>query len=119
MTFIIDGFDMTPYIAHQGLKWSRNDVDGPNAGRALNAKMIRDRVATKYRWDVTCIPVTSAQQAIILQKIKPEYVMLTYTDPETNTDKTAEYYSNNVPSTLFTSGRGGLWTGLTFPLIER
>lgn len=118
MTFSINGFDMTPYIAHNGLKWSRNDVDGPNAGRDLDAFMHRDFVATKCRWDVTCIPLRSDVLSMILSVIAPESVTLTYTDPVTNTDKTGTFYSNNVPATMFTSGRGGLWTGVTFPLIE-
>ena len=35
MTFTIDGVNILPYIAHRGLKWSRQDVDGPDAGRNL------------------------------------------------------------------------------------
>lgn len=120
MTFSIGGTDITPYIAFGGLKWSRNDVDGPNAGRMQNGEMERDRVATKYRWDVTCRPLTAAEQATILALIEPEYINLTYLDPKDNTVKTARYYSNNFPSTYMIRRSNGeeWWNGLTFPLIE-
>lgn len=110
--------DLTPFIAHQGLKWSRNDVDGPNAGRDMTGTMHRDYLGTKYRFDVTCIPLSSAQLSTILQAIAPQEVELTYTDPKTNTDKTGRFYSNNFPATMYWSGKGGLWIGLAFPLIE-
>ena len=56
---VIDGTDITPYIKYQGVKWTRNDIDGPNAGRTLSGLMVRDRVATKIRLDITCRPITS------------------------------------------------------------
>lgn len=118
MTFKINGVDITPYIAHEGLKWSRNDVDGPNAGRDLTGLMHRDYKGTKYRWDITCIPMKADVLSTLLQLIAPISVTLEYTDPVTNTDKVGTYYSNNFPATMFTSGRGGLWTGFAFPLIE-
>lgn len=118
MTFQIDGVDITPYIANSGLKWSRNDVDGSTAGRDMTGVMHRDYISTKVRWDVTCIPLTSAQLSTILTLIAPQSVTLTYTDPVTGTDVSGTFYSNNYPATVFTSGGGGLWTGLAFPLIE-
>lgn len=120
MVFEINGVDITPYIAFNGIKWSRNDVDGPNAGRAMDGNMVRDRVSTKIRWDITCIPLTAAQQATILQLIEPISVVVRYTDPMTGTITTGKYYSNNFPSTyLMTDSRGTeLWNGLAFPLIQ-
>lgn len=121
MVFKIGTHDITPYIAFGGLKWSRNDVDGPNAGRMQNGEMVRDRVAIKYRWDVTCRPLTAAEQSLILSMIEPEFVPVTYTDPMTNTERTDMYYSNNFPSTFLMVGNNGqeYWSGLAFPLIMK
>lgn len=125
MTFeIYDGIsyvDITPYIALGGLKWSRNDVDGPNAGRMMNAEMQRDRIATKIRWDVTCRPLTSDEQSTILQLIQPEFVQVKCLDPITNTVAEDWYYSNNFPSTFLIRYPNGTeyWNGLTFPLIMK
>ena len=112
--------DIMPYIASGGIKWSRNDVDGPNAGRMQNGYMQRDRVATKYRWDITCRPLTAAEQAIVLQLIEPQYIMVQYTDPLNNVTVANYCYSNNFPSTYLIKGSDGqdYWTGLAFPVIQ-
>lgn len=113
--------DITPYIAHGGLKWSRNDVDGANAGRTQDGTMERDRVAIKYRWDVTCRPLTASEQATLLTLINDQYFLLEYTDPVDNAVKTAECYSNNFPSTYLIQYPNGTeyWNGLAFPVIMR
>lgn len=120
MIFRIGGVDITPYIAFNGLKWSRNDVDGPNAGRNAQGDMIRDRVAIKYRWDITCRPLTAQEQVIILQLIQPVEVVLDFTDPLDLNVKSGMYYSNNFPSTYYIRRENGteIWTGLAFPLVQ-
>ena len=119
MTVKINNVDITPYIAFGGLKWSRNDVDGVNAGRNINGKMIRDRVATKIRLDITCIPLESSVLQTILNLIYPEYVTVTYDDPMYGR-RTARMYSNNNPASFAISRHNGkeIWDGITFPLIE-
>ena len=41
--------DITPYIAFQGLTFSRNDVDAPDAGRDMSGLMHRGRVGVKEK----------------------------------------------------------------------
>ncbi len=121
MVMEINGFDIVPYIAFQGLKWQRSDIDGPNAGRNMSGDTIRDRIAIKIRWDVTCRPLTSSELSKILQSIEPEFVTVTYTDPVTNSVKSDQFYSNNFPVSYLIKRPNGteLWGGLTFPLIQR
>lgn len=120
MVFQINGVDITPYIAYQGLQWQRSDIDGPNAGRAMDGTMYRDRVATKIRWDVTCRPLTAQEASIVLSAVMPEFVNVTYTDPITNTQVTKECYSNNIPAQFLMNIAGKqYWGGITFPIIER
>ena len=115
--------DITPYIAFGGLKWSRNDVDGDSTGRMIeDGNMFRDRIATKYRWDITCRPITASEQALILTLIQPVFVECKYTDPLTNTVvEDVEYYANNFPSTFCIARDDGteIWSGLAFPLIQK
>ena len=113
--------DILPYIALEGLKYSRNDVDGANTGRTQDGTMVRDRVASKVRWDVTCRPLYAPELAKVLQLIKPVFFTLRYTDPETNTTKMGTFYSNNVPAQFKLHRKNGaeLWVGLTFPVIEQ
>ena len=122
MVFKINGIDITPYIAKQGVKWTRNDVDGPNTGRSIeNAYLVRDRLATKIRLDITCRPLKASETKVLLQAIYPEYVTVTYTDPMAGGEVTKEMYSNNVPASFLLQRPDGTewWNGITFPLIER
>ena len=121
MVFKINGLEITPYIAFGGLAWQRSDVDGPNAGREQDGTLVRDRIAIKYRWDVTCRPLTGAELSAILKAIEPEWVTLEYEDPVTATVKTAQFYSNNIPATFAIKRRNGtvVWSGVTFPLIMK
>lgn len=119
MTAKISGVDITPFIAYGGWKWQRADVDGPNAGRGLDGNLIRDRVAIKYRFDVTCIPLTATQFATIQQLIEPVSFSVTFTDPMTNSTRTEQMYSNNYSANFQRITRQGVeyYAGFTFPLI--
>lgn len=121
MTLIVDGVDLAPYIAYQGIKWQRSDVDGPNAGRSIQGTMIRDRVATKIRLDVTCRPLYLEEAKIVLQAILPEFITVTYTDPMYGKNITKTMYSNNNPAQFLIKRPSGreMWGGITFPLVEK
>ena len=118
--FEIGGADISSFIAEDGITWTRNDIDGPNAGRTINGKMIRDRVATKIRLDVTCRPLKQSEASTVLTSIMPEFVTVHYIDP-VDGEVTRTMYSNNNPavvSTVFDDGTVR-FTGITFPLIEQ
>lgn len=112
---------MTPYIAARGVKWQRSDVDATTAGRGLDGKLMRNRVATKIRLDITCIPLTADKASIVLSAIMPEWVTVTYTDPQIGGEVTKTMYSNNNPASFLMKRPDGTeyWDGITFPLIER
>lgn len=120
MTFTINNVDMTPYIAAKnGIKWTRNDLEAPNAGRLLNGTMMRGRVAIKMKLEVTCRPLTKSELSTVLNLIKPEFVTVYYDDPQDGVS-IRTMYSNNVPATFLVKRSNGeeRWT-LTFPLVER
>ena len=120
MTLTINNVDMVPYIAYGGLKWSRNDIDAPNTGRAMDGLMYRGRVTTKIRLDVTCRLLKADELRLVLNTILPEYVTVTYDDPMYGT-VTKTMYSNNNPAVYQLHKNDGreYWSGVTFPLIER
>ena len=120
MILVIDGEDITDYIAFGGLKWSRNDVDAPNSGRALDGTMIRDRVATKIRLDITCRPLKADELSKLLNLIQPEYVSVEYDDPLMGR-RTGIFYANNNPATYCMRWADGTewWNEVSFPLVER
>lgn len=131
----IDGVDITPYIAYQGVQWSRNDVDGPNAGRTMSGLMIRDRVATKIRLDITCRPLKTDELRTLLNIIYPEFVTVVYDDPMQGLVSKTMYANNNKAQFLqryepeetdcqWICGKDPgqpyeRWFNVTFPLVER
>jgi len=120
MILTINGVDITPFIASGGIKWSRNDIEAPNTGRTMDGTMMRGRVTTKIRLDITCIPLVASDLSTVLNAIYPEFVTVRYTDPMYGT-RIVTMYSNNNPASFLVKKPNGdeYWTGITFPLIER
>lgn len=114
-------FNLTPYVKIPGgWKVKRNDVEGPNAGRNISASMIRDRIATKYTFDVSCIPMISKPYLdIILSVIDPESFRIRYKDEGANDWTYRNVYTNNFAwSYLFRRGGVEYYDGLSFTLVE-
>jgi len=112
--------DITPYIKYQGLTFSRNDIDAPDAGRDMSGLMHRGRVASKEKMNVTTIPITRAQSSMIQSLLYPETFIVRVTPyPRTNAEATFYMYSNNVKVTILQHREDGEdIQELTFPLIE-
>lgn len=118
--------DLSSYIAYNGLKWSRNDIDASDAGRdTQDGLMHRARVAIKIRLDVTCRPLEESEATTVLQAILPEWLDIQYFDPQSGAirggvNNPVKFYSNNIPATfLIRQGTTNRWTGIAFPLIEQ
>ena len=113
--------DITWAIAFQSLDASRNDVDGPNAGRVIqDALMTRDRLATKYKWNITTYPIKLSQAAEIEALLMPEFfrIRTDYYTPGTNTVYTV--YANNVTKAyVINRANGDPLVKLSFPIVER
>lgn len=112
--------DITPYIAWQGLDGSRNDVDGQNAGRVIeNALMTRDRLATKYKWNITTYPLEATTAKMIEELLMPEFFKIR-TDYFSTSVKQYDVYSNNVTKAyVINKGNGRELVKLSFPIVER
>lgn len=113
-------YDITDYITWQGLSFSRNDVDGPDAGRTMDGIMRRSRVGVKEKMQVKTIPLTRAQAKFIEQLIYPESFQVRVTPYHlTNAAHVMNMYSNNVSISYIIHRSGGEdLTVLSFPLIE-
>lgn len=112
--------DITPYIAWQGLTFSRNDVDGPNAGRDMTGMMHRGRVASKQKMEIKTVPLTRAQSSMIQNLLYPEtFYVRVNPYPHTNGPFVLNMYSNNVKVTyLIHRANGEDLQTLSFPLVE-
>ena len=113
-------FDITPWIAWQGLTFSRNDVDAPNAGRDMSGYMHRGRVASKEKMNVQTVQLTRAQSSELQTLLFPETIQVRVTPyPRTNTTAILYMYSNNVKTTYVIHRQNGEdLQSLSFPLIE-
>ena len=119
MIFTVNGVDFLPYLQDSGLEYTRNPVDGPNAGRTASGTMIRDYLTDKITWKGKCRPLTTAQLSTVLQAIHPDRFTVVYTDPDTAATTTGYFYSSSVPATLLrTDGTVDVWGGLAFTLVE-
>lgn len=121
MTLTVNGVDMVPYVAYGGFKWQRSDIDASDSGRDLTGRMRRARVATKVRLDITCRLLKSDEAQTVLSAIMPEYVTVSYYDPQAGAVVSKTMYSNNNPASFQIRKKDGTvwWSGITFPLIEQ
>ena len=113
-------FDITPWIAWQGLTFSRNDVDAPDAGRDMSGLMHRGRVAVKEKMNIQTVTMTKAQSAALQTLLYPQSIQVRVNPyPRTNASQTMTMYTNNVETTYVVHTNGGdELQSLSFPLIE-
>ena len=112
--------DITPYIAWQGLTFSRNDVDASDAGRDMSGLMHRGRVSVKEKMNINTIQLTKAQVSALQTLLYPETIQVRVTPyPQTNAEKVMSMYTNNVKTTyVIHRANGEDLQSLSFPLIE-
>ena len=113
-------FDITPWIKFQGISFSRNDVDSPDAGRDMAGLMHRGRVAVKEKMNISTIQLTKAQSSTLQTLLFPETIVVRVTPyPRTNATHTMSMYSNNVSAKYVIHRENGEdLQELSFPLIE-
>ena len=112
--------DITKYIAWQGLTFSRNDVDAPDAGRDMSGLMHRGRVGVKEKMNINTVPLTKAESSAIQQLLYPETIQVRVTPyPRTNAAQILSMYTNNVKTSyIIHRASGEDIQSLSFPLIE-
>ena len=111
--------DITSYIKYQGITFSRNDVEAPDAGRTLDGIMHRGRVAVKERMDIETIPLTKAQSSTLQTLLYPETIQVRVNPyPQTNASKTMTMYSNSVKTSYVIHRANDDVQSVSFPLVE-
>lgn len=106
--------------ANGGIKVTKSFVDGPNAGRNLNADMELDRIADKDRIDVECRPLRQSETQLLYSLITQTWIYVRYLSPDLGI-RSAYFYSNNIPASFSFTDADGVdwWTGISFPLVEK
>lgn len=80
--------------------------------------MIRDRIATKIRLDITCRPLKEAEHHLLLNLIAPVTVTVTYEDPLQGLVQKTMYANNHASTFLIKHPDGQEFWECSFPLIE-
>ena len=112
--------DITPLIAWQGLTFSLNSVDAPDAGRDMSGLMHRGMIAIKEKMNIQTVQLTKSQASTLITLLLPQSFEVRVTPyPQTNAAKTMTMYTNNVKTTYVVHTNGGdELQSLSFPLIE-
>ena len=111
--------DITPYIAFQGLTFSVNSIDSPDAGRDMSGLMHRGMIAIKEKMNIQTIQLTKSQASTLITLLLPQSFEVRVTPyPQTNAAKTMTMYSNNVKTTYTIKCANDELMSLSFPLIE-
>ena len=90
---------------------------GPHAGRNFGTEPHGNEDST----GCDLPPPQSAEASIVLSAIMPEWVSVTYYDPQMGSTVTKTMYANNNPASYLIKHPDGTewWSGITFPLIEK
>ncbi len=114
-------YDITAYVAEEGLKPTNNGMDADGAGRdILTGYMYRSMICQKQKWTVELIRIDQTVMAKISTLLAQEYLDCTMIDFLSGESNKRNYYNNT-----FTCGTqryiGGeiVYDGCTFDLIER
>lgn len=106
------------------ITWSIQDISSPDAGRTLDGIMHKERLPVggqkrklKLSWNVVRF---GSESADILQAFTPEYVDVTYPDPQDGALATRTFYTGDKEIEFTTWWDGSeLLTNLSFSIIER
>lgn len=119
--FTINGHDYTRYLADEGLRPSRNDLDRDGSGRnLLDGLMYRSRIATKAKYTVTFNRLSESIMAQLETDMDAEYVSITLLDAKSNRHVTRSYYCSTINEGIqrYVGGQT-VYDGVTFNIIER
>lgn len=119
----INGHDYTEYLAEDGLKPSKNDLDSDGSGRnLLDGLMYRSRIATKLKWTVTFNRMDAATLKALEDDLYADsnYVSVTLLEAGLNRYVTRSYYTSTITEgTQRYLGGETVYDGVTFNITER
>lgn len=118
-THTLNGVDL-PEPAINGATFSVQDIDSAATGRNQSGTMIRERVATKIKWQLTFPPLTRKMAARLLNAISEASFDFIYPDPMSETEtvkKTCYVGDRSVPIYTFVDGIP-MVKSISFSIIE-
>ncbi|WP_244832952.1 DUF6711 family protein [Clostridium sp. BJN0001] len=112
MTIEVNGIDFKPYLTNCQI--SIVDVDGDTT-RNAEGTLTRDRIAVKRKISFEFGVMTKEELSIILTAVSNSSFSVNYTDPQSNKNKTGEFYVGDRPVTNLLLN---LYKDVKFNIIE-
>ena len=112
----INGVDMpSPSEMSVGIQDIHKDPQ-----RNANGRMIMERITTKAKLELSWSYLTPTQLSQLLGAVSELFFTVTYTNPVTNTERTATFYKGDVTAPVMDYINGNLrWKNIKFNVIER
>ena len=119
--FMINGHDYTEYIAADGLKPSRNDLDKDGSGRnVLDGLMYRTRISTKLKYSVSFLRLTADVLMQLEADMDSPFIQVTLLEGRSNRQVTRTYYTSTINEGVQRSIDGvTYYDGVAFDITER
>jgi hypothetical protein len=88
--------------------------------RNANGRIIMERIATKAKIELSWNYLTPSQLSQLLTAVSALFFEVTYTNPVTNTERTATFYKGDVTAPIMDYINGNLrWKDIKFNVIEQ
>lgn len=99
-----------------------SDIDKEEgSGRNQNGDMLRDRAGIKKKVLIKCVGVPQSISEPLLKAVKPQFVTVTYLDPELGW-RTMTAYSGDKSCKVFkydNKKKTWIWEEISFNLVEK
>lgn len=103
---VINGVDITPYIALKGYNFSIEDLDA-SAERSMSGTLTRDRVARVPIIEVTTVSMLKqADVAKIRNACKPARIRCEFYNPEVGTLNEHYFYAKIKGGSIYSTSKG-------------
>ena len=99
-------------------QWTLEDISAADAGRTEDTKMDKMRIGQIIGLELEWKNLTTAEASAILTAFNPEYISVKYLDPKAGGWRTSTFYVGDRSAPLYNATLG-LWSNVTFNLIER
>lgn len=114
----IKSVDGKPVKCPSSYLWKEEDVSASDAGRTEDTVMHKNRIGQIVGVELSWQNITTDEISAILQAFNPEYIKVCYLDAKKGKFVTSEFYVGNRSAPLYNATKG-LWSNLSFNLIER
>lgn len=101
-----------------GYTYDDADISQKDAGRTEDLVMQKKRIGQQKRIQLTWAYLNDEQISVVLNAFDPEYIFVEYYDAKAKGYVTKEFYVTDRSAVMYNK-RLGLWTSLSFNIVER